>query len=101
ARCHVVDQALTQRADGLLGHRKLLSCMGLNPMILRQGRAFSLSLPPRAPPAGRPYRASGLVHGRKAGVEATAGTVKGFGRRPFATVGPRPGPALESLPRRK
>ena len=28
-------------------------------------------------------------------------SVKGFGRRPFATVGLRPGPALESLPRRK
>src|SRR5271165_1654473 len=27
--------------------------------------------------------------------------VKGFGRRPFATLGLRPGPALESLPRRK
>jgi hypothetical protein len=27
--------------------------------------------------------------------------VKGFGRRPFATVGLRLGPALESLPRRK
>ena len=27
--------------------------------------------------------------------------MKGFGRRPFATVGLRPGPALESLPRRK
>jgi hypothetical protein len=27
--------------------------------------------------------------------------VKGFGRRPFATVGLGPGPALESLPRRK
>ena len=36
ARRHVVDQALTQRADGLLGHRKLLSRMGLNPTILRQ-----------------------------------------------------------------
>src|SRR5208337_5024797 len=44
ARRHVVDQALTQRADGLLGHRKLLSHMGLNPTILRQGRAFQLSL---------------------------------------------------------
>src|SRR5208283_5133281 len=31
----------------------------------------------------------------------TAGKVKGFGRRPFATVGLGPGPALESLPRRK
>src|SRR5271165_1777680 len=30
-----------------------------------------------------------------------AGRVKGFGRRPFATLGLRPGPALESLPRRK
>jgi hypothetical protein len=37
ARRHVVDQALTQRADGLLGHGKLLSRMGWNPMILRQG----------------------------------------------------------------
>ena len=44
ARRHVVDQALTQRADGLLGHRKLLSRMRLNPMILRQGRAARLSL---------------------------------------------------------
>src|SRR6516164_5180115 len=66
ARGHVVDQALTQRADGLLGHRKLRSRMGLNPTILRQGRALGLSLPPRAPPACPSYRASGLVLGRKA-----------------------------------
>src|SRR5271170_5797546 len=45
ARRHVVDHALTQRADGLLGHRKLLSRMGLNPTILRQTLAFPLSLP--------------------------------------------------------
>src|SRR5208337_241641 len=59
ARGHVVDQALTQPADGLLGHRMLLSRMGLNPTILRQGRAFSLSLPPRArrPPAAPTARA--------------------------------------------
>ena len=37
ARRHVVDQPLTQRADGLLGHGKLLSRMGWNPTILRQG----------------------------------------------------------------
>src|SRR5208283_435414 len=48
ARRHVVDQALTQRADGLLGHGKLLSRVGLNPTILRQGRAFPLSLLPRS-----------------------------------------------------
>jgi hypothetical protein len=45
---HVVDQALAQRADGLLGHGKLLSHMGWNPTILRQRRAFGLSLHPRA-----------------------------------------------------
>jgi hypothetical protein len=33
ARRDVVDQALTQRADGLLGHGKLLSRMGWNPTI--------------------------------------------------------------------
>src|SRR5271157_468259 len=51
ARRDVVDQALTQRADGLLGHRMLLSRMGLNPTILRQGRAFGSSL------LARPLRA--------------------------------------------
>ena len=65
ARRDVVDQALTQRADGLLGHGKLLSRMGWNPTILRQGRAFSWVLTPAPSPlARRPYRASGLVLGR-------------------------------------
>src|SRR5208337_1310267 len=44
ARRHVVNHALAQRADGLVGHGKLLSRMGWNPTILRQGRAFRLSL---------------------------------------------------------
>src|SRR5271165_3352345 len=35
------------------------------------------------------------------GGNGTLALVKGFGRRPFATVGLRSGPALESLPRRK
>ena len=35
------------------------------------------------------------------GLRAMPASVKGFGRRPFATVGLGPGPALESLPRRK
>src|SRR5271165_774852 len=48
ARRDVVDQALTQRADGFLGHGKLLSRMGWNPTILRQARAFRLSLLARA-----------------------------------------------------
>jgi hypothetical protein len=33
--------------------------------------------------------------------QRTSQKVKGFGRRPFARVGRAPGPALESLPRRK
>ena len=48
ARRHVVDRALTQRADGLVEEkRKLLSRMGLNSMISRQAPNFSmLSTPP-------------------------------------------------------
>src|SRR3984957_9453907 len=51
ARPHVVDHALPQRADGLVRHRKLLSRMGLNPMILRQGRAFAFLVSPSVHPA--------------------------------------------------
>jgi hypothetical protein len=40
--------------------------MGLNPMILRQGRAFAFLVSPSVHPAvlRRPYRASGFVLGR-------------------------------------
>src|SRR5271165_7487662 len=50
---------------GLSDIAKLLSRIGLNPTILRQGRALALSFRSRRPPAvpGRPYRASGLVLG--------------------------------------
>src|SRR5208283_3277401 len=44
-RGHVLDHALPQQADGIVGHRKLLSRIGLNPTILRQARVFLLSLP--------------------------------------------------------
>src|SRR5271165_6618448 len=56
---------------GLSDIAKLLSRMGLNPTILRQGRALALSFRSRRPPAvpGRPYRASGLVLGREAAVQ--------------------------------
>ncbi len=44
--------------------------MGLNPTILRQGRAFSWVLTPAPSPlARRPYRASGLVPGRTFAVQ--------------------------------
>jgi hypothetical protein len=44
---------------------------------------------------------SARVGGSGTPTRGTSALVKGFGRRPFATVGLRPGPALESLPRRK
>jgi hypothetical protein len=60
--------------NGLMGLSviaKLLSRMGLNPMILRQGRAFAFLLSPSVHPAlpRRPYRASGLVLGSIAGFQ--------------------------------
>ncbi len=47
--------------------------MGLNPTILRQGRAFVFLLSPSAHPAvpRRPYRASGFVLGREARLQAS------------------------------
>ncbi len=74
ARRHVVDHALTQWADGLVGlvglveqKRKLLSRMGLNPAILRQAQNFAMPFIPRRIPTAprRAYRESGLVLGLK------------------------------------
>src|SRR6516162_1615578 len=58
-RRHVVDQALTQRADGLLRHRKLLSRMGFEPHDLETGPSPGVSAYPsyalsaRLPPLPR------------------------------------------------
>jgi hypothetical protein len=63
ARRHVVDHALTKRADRLVEHREDSCLIGLNPTILRQVRAFALAVTPSEPPVvhRRGYRASGLV----------------------------------------
>ena len=52
----------------------------------------------------KPSRCAGPFHATTASTVTSAWTTasaKGFGRRPFATVGLGPGPALDSLPRRK
>ncbi|MGO9431613.1 hypothetical protein, partial [Rhodoblastus sp.] len=47
-RRHVLDHTLPQQADGFVGHRKLLSRMGLNPTIMGQA-AYSRSPEPLLP----------------------------------------------------
>src|SRR5208283_1964601 len=62
ARRDVVDHALTQRADGLVGHRESSCLAWVEPHDLETGPGSRLVLTSRsAPPACRPYRASGLV----------------------------------------
>jgi hypothetical protein len=69
--------------------------MGLNPTILRQVRAFALSVTPSEPPAvhRRGYRASGLVLTSTPAVAANTGPTAGRERtrtsRSFATYRPR------------
>jgi hypothetical protein len=58
---------LRPRRANAVRHRKLLSRMGLNPMILRQGCDFAFLLSPSVHPAvpHRPYRASSFVLGSR------------------------------------